>query len=937
MKRSPLILAALLTVAAPFSLSAATVYWDTNDVMPGAGPIPDGFWGGTQFWSSDAAGEILPLDWVAGDTAVFSAGTDAINPFVVTLSGVQTAAGLTVEEGSVSLAGSAVAVGAGTILINSGAKLSIPSTLSITATVGASLNLEGGTMHSTANGVGSSFVSANFTINVGALGGTVETANTGSSSTIFGGTIKGPGNVLTKTGSGEFRYQGLGLPNTTYAKLVVNQGLFRLGFASSTSDERGFGAVPAAPLADAITLSNGGSIGTSFTAANSLLHVNRGITLGVGGGAIVGNMTIPGVITGDGSLSHLTTGTVNLRGINDYNGITFINLGIVVAGNANALGSVAGDTQVLPGGELRIDGTASTFTLNESLQIAGGGGGGGGAITVQNASNPTISSPVTLTADATVTVSGTSTVLYNNPAAFTGLANQNLTLQGGGITTGGGGTITGVIALGSGGLTKLQGGRWTLTAGNTYSGTTTIGAGTLQLGNGLAGNDGTISNSASIINNGSLVFNRFGNDSYGGVISGFGSVTKTGPGTHTLSGANTHVGGTTVSGGTLKLGNASALGFGGIQTLATGSTTVVAGFTLDLNGAGIVNEPFVLNGAGIGAGGALVNTSGTLATIGNGIAGAQVAALVGTGSGYATAPAITFNGTGSGAAATAALGVTAASFTLDFGDKTYTTAPTVTISGGSGSGATATAILSGGATGTLTGINITNAGIGYATDPVIVFGAGTFTSGTLSGSGVGNSTEFTVSGVAMTAAGSGYTGTPTYTFDSGNATPGTVTLSSVTLAADTSIGGAGDIAIRSAIIESGGVRTLTKTGVGTVSISGLQSYSVLAANEGRTTLNSALSNATITNGVGALLNVNANASGSSVTVAGSTEFSVSQTLASLDISATGVVTLGSPAFAAADGLIEGSINPVQPVPEPASLGLLALGALGILGRRRSAR
>ena len=632
MKKSPLILAALLTASAPLDLSAATVFWDSNGVTPGAGAAPAGIWGTDAFWSTDLTGSSATAAWVPGDTATFAAGTDAIGAYTVTLGAAQTAAGLVVEEGTVSLAGSALTIGAGTIRIDNGAKLSIPSTTNIVASAGANLNLEGGTMRSTVNGAGSTFVSANFSINVGALGGTVETANTGSNSSIFAGTIKGPGNTLTKTGSGEFRYQGTGLPNTTYAKLVVNQGLFRLGFASSISDERGFGAVPVVFTSDAITLSGGGSIGTSFAAANSVLHANRGVTLAAGGGAINGSMTIPGAITGPGSLSHLTTGTVILNGNSDYGGITFVNLGIVQIGSANALGTAAGDTQVLAGAEIRIDGAASTFTLSEPFQIAGTGGGGGGAITIQNSSAPTISGPVTLTADSTVTVSSTATGTFNNANAFTSLANQNLTLQGG-SGTGGGGTISGIISLGSGGLTKLQGGRWTLTGVNPYSGTTTIGAGTLQLGNGLAGNDGTISNSLSIVNNASLIFNRFGSVGYSGAISGTGSVTKTGVGTQTLSGANTYTGATVIGAGVLSV---ATIGNGGVASGNLGSATSAAtnlvfdGGTLQYTGAtASTDRNFTINtgktaifdiaGNELTLTGASTSTDGALTKIGAGI------------------------------------------------------------------------------------------------------------------------------------------------------------------------------------------------------------------------------------------------------------------------------------------------------------------------------
>src|SRR5204863_237312 len=44
-------------------------------------------------------------------------------------------------------------------------------------------------------------------------------------------------------------------------------------------------------------------------------------------------------------------------------------------------------------------------------------------------------------------------------------------------------TISGIIALGTGGLTKSQGGTWVLSGNNTYSGVTNIGDGTLSVAN----------------------------------------------------------------------------------------------------------------------------------------------------------------------------------------------------------------------------------------------------------------------------------------------------------------------------------------------------------------------------------------------------------------------------------------------------------------------
>src|SRR5687768_14573473 len=107
--------AALLT-SAP-QTGAATLYWDVNGSNPGAGTTPSGTWDGfTENWnlSSDGGSQMAFPLWTSGDTAIFSAGTDASGPFTVTLNGTQTIGGMTVEEGLLNLtgtSGSALAVG----------------------------------------------------------------------------------------------------------------------------------------------------------------------------------------------------------------------------------------------------------------------------------------------------------------------------------------------------------------------------------------------------------------------------------------------------------------------------------------------------------------------------------------------------------------------------------------------------------------------------------------------------------------------------------------------------------------------------------------------------------------------------------------------------------------------------------------------------------
>lgn len=105
-------------------------------------------------------------------------------------------------------------------------------------------------------------------------------------------------------------------------------------------------------------------------------------------------------------------------------------------------------------------------------------------------------------------------------------------------------------------LTKSGTGHLTLTAANTFSGPTTVNEGTLQLGDGVV--DGSLS--SAISNNASLAYVVASAQTAPGPISGSGAVEKTGAGTLTLTAANTYSGPTTISEGTLQLGNGTTAG-----------------------------------------------------------------------------------------------------------------------------------------------------------------------------------------------------------------------------------------------------------------------------------------------------------------------------------------------------------------------------------------
>jgi hypothetical protein len=129
----------------------------------------------------------------------------------------------------------------------------------------------------------------------------------------------------------------------------------------------------------------------------------------------------------------------------------------------------------------------------------------------------------------------------------------------------------------------------------------------------------------------------------------------------------------------------------------------------------------------------------------------------------------------SAAAAATISGLTSASFTITSGSKTYSVAPTVTISapGSGGTTATATAVLT---NGLVTGIQMTNNGTGYTTTPTLTFSGGTQLVAGIAPTSVGNIDGFCVTSITVTANGSGYTTPPVVTVaPPASGTPATAT------------------------------------------------------------------------------------------------------------------------------------------------------------------
>lgn len=326
--------------------------------------------------------------------------------------------------------------------------------------------------------------------------------------------------------------------NVTFATALTSGGgtLTKLGAGTLTlTADATFGGASTVS-AGTLQLGNGGTAGAlagnASVAAGATLAFNRS-----------DNTTYTGVISGDGAITKLGSGTLTLTGSHTYTGTTTISAGTLQIGNGG--GATWGATGAI------VNHAALVLHLNGGQTIAN-----------------------TLSGSGSLTKLGNNTVTLTGNNSYTGTTTIDagtLALEAGVYS----GTIDG-----AGALTKTGAGTVTLTGNNTYSGSTIVFAGTLQLGNG--GSTGSVAGDISLFSGATLALNRTG--TYAGTFSGAGTVTKAGPGTLTLSGANSHTGGTTLADGTLALGSSGALGSLGTISFTGGTLQFSNQNTTDYSG-----------------------------------------------------------------------------------------------------------------------------------------------------------------------------------------------------------------------------------------------------------------------------------------------------------------------------------------------------------------
>src|SRR5439155_6377823 len=137
-KKTVLLLLSLVTFCSA-SVQAAIKYFDVNGATAGSGVTATTYtWGPTDaLWSTDPAGASGTAIWVNGDSAIFSAGSDAAgNAYTLSATTPHNVPSIRVKDGTVTLSSSSAnATTNGSITIDSGQTFVVTTALSFAVPV----------------------------------------------------------------------------------------------------------------------------------------------------------------------------------------------------------------------------------------------------------------------------------------------------------------------------------------------------------------------------------------------------------------------------------------------------------------------------------------------------------------------------------------------------------------------------------------------------------------------------------------------------------------------------------------------------------------------------------------------------------------------------------------------------------------------------------
>ncbi len=335
---------------------------------------------------------------------------------------------------------------------------------------------------------------------------------------------------------------------------IDNSGVLKVGEGDLENRLSGSGSLVKTGTGE-LTLSGGNDYSGGTTIIGGTLTADHADSLGSGdidnsGVLQVGEGELKNTLFGSGSLVKIGTGELTLNGDNDYSGGTTIDDGVLIADNADSLGTGAvANNGVLQVGEGELK---NTLSGTGSLVKIGTG---------------------ELTLNGDNDYSGGTTITGGTLIAASVNALGSGDIDNSGVLQVGEGELKNTL-FGSGSLVKTGTGELTLSGDNTYSGGTTISGGTLIAANVNALGSGDIDNS------GTLILDANGAFELANVTTHSGATTALAAGSTLDAGQFTQEDGSTLS---IDLGAAT-------DDAVITADSVALGGTLNVTGIGSVTD-----------------------------------------------------------------------------------------------------------------------------------------------------------------------------------------------------------------------------------------------------------------------------------------------------------------------------------------------------------
>ncbi|OSM45411.1 fibronectin-binding autotransporter adhesin ShdA [Salmonella enterica] len=336
---------------------------------------------------------------------------------------------------------------------------------------------------------------------------------------------------------------------------IANSGVLQVGEGELENTLSGTGSLVKTGTGE-LTLSGDNSYSGGTTITGGTLTADHADSLGTGtiannGVLQVGEGELKNTLSGTGSLVKTGTGELTLNGDNDYSGGTTIDDGVLIADNADSLGTGAvANNGVLQVGEGELKNTLS----------------GTGSLVKTGTGELTLSGDNTYSGGTTIS-GGTLTADHADSLGSGDIDNS-------GVLQVGEGELENTLS-GSGSLVKTGTGELTLSGdNNTYFGDTTIAGGTLIAANVNALGSGNIDNS------GTLMLDANGAFKLANVTTHSGATTALAAGSTLDAGQFTQEDGSTLS---IDLGAAT-------DDAVITADSVTLGGTLNVTGIGSVTD-----------------------------------------------------------------------------------------------------------------------------------------------------------------------------------------------------------------------------------------------------------------------------------------------------------------------------------------------------------